>query len=148
MLDSMLWVTGVEPNAQLKAFRAAGQLLTHYDSCVRACVRVEFRYFLVCEDKLADRRYHPPAEHSRVLNTVKTLNSINAIHHPGDTLCRFGVLRCVKCSGLCPISFVYKVWAVYVWMGGGAGGAGLCACGISGGRGELVALINTCRHGL
>lgn len=32
-------------------------------------------------------------------------------------------------------------------MGGGTGGAGLCICGISGGREKLVALINTCRHG-
>lgn len=81
---------------------------------------------------------------SKVLDTLKTFNSINAIHHSGDTLCRFG---CVKCSGLYPISFVYKEWPVYVWMGGGTGEAGLCVCAMSGGRERLVALINTCRHG-
>lgn len=86
------------------------------------------------KDKLADRRYHPPAVYSKVLDTVKTLNSINAIHHSSDTRHRFGVLRCVKCTGLRPISFIYKVWAVYVWMGGGIGEAGLCICGISGER--------------
>lgn len=55
----------------------------------------------------------PPHTHTpltvyyKVLDTVKTLNSINAIHHSGDTLHRFGVLRCVKCRGLLALSIRY-----------------------------------------
>lgn len=37
------------------------------------------------KDKLPERGYRPPAVCSKVLDTVKTLNSINAIHHSGDS---------------------------------------------------------------
>lgn len=56
-------------------------------------------------------------------------------------------LRSVKCSRLCSVNFVYKVRAVYVWMGWGAREAGLCD--LCGGRvkEKPVALIITCRYG-
>lgn len=51
------------------------------------------------------------------------------------------------CKGLCPISPAYKVWALYVWMGGGTGKAVLvCMRDPRRERERLVALINTCGH--
>lgn len=59
--------------------------------CVRRCGRrvgfnnIQYSFDAV-KDKLADERYHPTAVYSEVFDTVKTLNSINAIHHSGDTV--------------------------------------------------------------
>ena len=53
-------------------------------------VRVEVGVLIVfgsdaVKDKLAGKRqWHPPTVYSKVFDTVKTLKSINAIHHSGD----------------------------------------------------------------
>lgn len=82
---------------------------------------------------------------SEVLDILKTLTNINAIHHPGDTTdLEFSdvsdALDCVQLA----LSIWY--WALYAWMGRGIRDAGLCICVISAGRERLMALINTCRH--
>lgn len=74
---------------------------------------------------------HLPLWPLKCLRVWRTAAGLNAIHYYGVTPLTFGVFRCVKCSGLCPIRFVYKLWAVYVWLGGGRRKAGLCVQGFS-----------------